>query len=126
MIGDFATVHTVRFTDPVARILLPAMVFGVASFTISMFTAPYAIKWLRRMKAGTMVRRDYPPAHHIKVGTPLMGGVIFSGVTCALTVLYNLYNHYSQLLTVGALISCSVLGVVDDLLTTIRVGSAGL
>jgi phospho-N-acetylmuramoyl-pentapeptide-transferase len=57
-----------------------------------------------------------------------MGGVLFSGVTCLLTITFNLirFGHYSQLLTVGALISCSVLGLIDDFLTTIRVGSAGL
>ena len=117
---------TVAFARTIARVLLPAMVFGVASFTISMFAAPYVIQWLRRMKAGTLVRREGPPSHQIKVGTPLMGGIIFSGVTSLLTIMFNLINHYSQLLTVGALVSCSCLGMVDDLLTTVRVGSAGL
>jgi phospho-N-acetylmuramoyl-pentapeptide-transferase len=117
-----------KFTTAVARVVLPAMVFGVASFTTSMFAAPYVIQWLRRMKAGTLVRREGPPAHQIKVGTPLMGGVIFSGVTSLLTITFNLirFKHYSQLLTVGALVSCSTLGMVDDFLTTVRVGSAGL
>jgi phospho-N-acetylmuramoyl-pentapeptide-transferase len=55
-----------------------------------------------------------------------MGGVIFSGVTAILTVVYNLIGHYSQLLTVGALVSCTALGMVDDFLNTLRVGSAGL
>lgn len=110
----------------VTEILLPAMVFGVASFTMSMFAAPYVIQFLRRMKAGALVRREGPPTHQIKVGTPLMGGLLFSGVTSILTVTFNLINHYSQLLTVGALVSCSALGMVDDFLTTVRVGSAGL
>jgi phospho-N-acetylmuramoyl-pentapeptide-transferase len=110
----------------ITTVLLPAMVFGVASFTICMLVAPYAIRWLRRLKAGTTVRRDGPTSHQIKVGTPLMGGAIFSGVTGALTIAFNLVNHYSQLLTLGALISCSVLGAVDDLQTTLRVGSAGM
>jgi phospho-N-acetylmuramoyl-pentapeptide-transferase len=116
------------FTVPIAKVVLPAMVFGVASFTISMFAAPYVIQWLRRMKAGTLVRREGPPTHQIKVGTPLMGGVLFSGVTSVLTITFHLirFKHYSQLLTVGALVSCSALGMVDDFLTTIRVGSAGL
>ena len=122
------TLGAVSFTTAISRVLLPAMVFGVASFTVSLFAAPYVIQFLRRIKAGTMVRREGPPAHQIKVGTPLMGGVLFSGVTAALTVIFNLIRskHYSQLLTVGALVSCSALGMVDDFLTTVRVGSAGL
>lgn len=110
----------------VAERVLPAMVFGVASFTLCMFAAPYVIQFLHRMRAGTIIRRDGPESHQIKVGTPVMGGVLFSGVTALLTIIFNLYQHYSQLLTLGALVSCSVLGAVDDLLKTLRVGSAGL
>jgi phospho-N-acetylmuramoyl-pentapeptide-transferase len=102
------------------------MVFGVASFTLCMFAAPYVIQFLRRMKAGTMVRREGPQSHQIKVGTPVMGGALFSGATSLLTMAFNLVGHYSQLLTLGALVSCSILGAVDDLLKTLRVGSAGL
>jgi phospho-N-acetylmuramoyl-pentapeptide-transferase len=108
------------------ELLLPAMVFGVASFTLCMFAAPYVIRFLRRLKAGTTVREEGPKSHLIKVGTPVMGGVLFSGVTTILTVAFNLFGHYSQLLNLGALVSCSVLGAVDDLLKTLRVGSAGL
>jgi phospho-N-acetylmuramoyl-pentapeptide-transferase len=102
------------------------MVFGVASFTLCMVAAPYVIRFLRRLKAGTTVREEGPKSHLIKVGTPVMGGVLFSGVTTILTVAFNLFGHYSQLLNLGALVSCSVLGAVDDLLKTLRVGSAGL
>jgi len=120
-------VSATNFRTTINSVLLPAMVFGVASFTISMFAAPYVIDWLRRMKAGTLVRREGPQSHQIKVGTPVMGGVIFSGVTSVLTAVFSIANgHLSQLLTVGALVSCSVLGLVDDFLNTLRVGSAGL
>jgi phospho-N-acetylmuramoyl-pentapeptide-transferase len=102
------------------------MIFGMASFTLCMFAAPYIIRFLRRLKAGTTVREEGPKSHMIKVGTPVMGGLLFSGVTTILTVAFNLFGHYSQLLNLGALVSCSVLGAVDDLLKTLRVGSAGL
>ncbi|HZU12562.1 MAG TPA: phospho-N-acetylmuramoyl-pentapeptide-transferase [Chloroflexota bacterium] len=107
-------------------LLLPAAIFGVASFTLCMFAGPYVIRFLRRMKAGTMVRVDGPQTHLIKVGTPVMGGLLFSGVTTLLTIAFNLFGHYSQLLNLGALVSCSALGAVDDLMKTLRVGSAGL
>lgn len=110
----------------VARILLPAMVFGVASFTITMFAAPYVVTFLRQLRAGAMIRREGPQSHQVKAGTPAMGGILFSGTTFLLTVAYNLINHYSQLLTLGALVSCSVLGAADDLLKILRVGSAGM
>jgi phospho-N-acetylmuramoyl-pentapeptide-transferase len=102
------------------------MVFGVASFTIAMFAAPYVIQFLRRLRAGAIIRREGPQSHQIKAGTPVLGGLLFSGTTIILTAAFNLIDHFSQLLTLGALISCSALGAVDDLLTTFRVGRAGL
>ena len=113
--------------DLIANVLLPSMVFGVASFTITMFIAPYVIKWLRQtLKAGKVVRSDGPKSHQTKFGTPAMGGILFSGVTICLTAAFNLVNHYSQLLNLGALAGCTALGAVDDVLSTVRVGSAGL
>jgi phospho-N-acetylmuramoyl-pentapeptide-transferase len=109
----------------ITQLLLPAMVFGVAGFTIAMFAAPYVIIQLRRLKTGAVIRIE-GPAHQAKAGTPTMGGVLFSGTTILLTAAFNLVNHYSQLLTLGSLVSCSVLGAVDDLLKVLRVGSAGM
>jgi phospho-N-acetylmuramoyl-pentapeptide-transferase len=110
----------------IAGILLPAMVFGVASFTIAMFAGPYVVDFLRRLKVGAIIRREGPQAHQVKAGTPVMGGILFAGTTVILTVGFNLVNHYSQLLTLGSLVSCSVLGAADDLLKLTKVGSAGL
>jgi phospho-N-acetylmuramoyl-pentapeptide-transferase len=110
----------------IAQILLPAMVFGVASFTITMFAAPYVVRLLRQLRAGAIIRRELPQSHQVKAGTPAMGGVMFTGTTLLLTLAFNLINHYSQLLTLGSLVSCSLLGAADDLLKIMRVGSAGL
>jgi phospho-N-acetylmuramoyl-pentapeptide-transferase len=114
-------------TAAITTILLPAMVFGVASFTLSMLVAPSFIRWLRSMRVGAVIREEGPAAHHVKAGTPLLGGLLFSGVTAFYTIAFNLrYGHLSQLLTLGSLAGCSILGAVDDLLTTFRVGTQGL
>jgi phospho-N-acetylmuramoyl-pentapeptide-transferase len=110
----------------VADVLLPPMVFGVASFTIAMFIGPYVIRWLVTLRMGAVVRREGPQSHQIKSGTPVMGGLIFSGTTFFLTAAYNLIGHYSQLLTLGALASTTVLGMVDDLLGVFEKGNSGL
>ncbi len=113
-------------SQQVQNILLPAMIFGVASFTISMLIAPYVVQFLRHIKAGAIIRREGPQSHLSKAGTPLLGGLLFSGVTAFLTIAFNLFEHLSQLLTLGSLVSCSALGAVDDMLSTFRVGRAGL
>ncbi|MGI8824739.1 MAG: phospho-N-acetylmuramoyl-pentapeptide-transferase [Chloroflexota bacterium] len=112
----------------IPQVLLQAMVFGVASFTICMFAAPYVIRFLRGMSIGKQIRVEGPQSHLTKVGTPTMGGLLFSTVTSVLTVAYIIFPgmHLSQLLTVGALTSCSALGAVDDRMTTVRAGSAGM
>ncbi|HCG02141.1 MAG TPA: phospho-N-acetylmuramoyl-pentapeptide-transferase [Chloroflexi bacterium] len=110
----------------VADVLLPPMVFGVASFTIAMFIGPYVIRWLVKLRAQAVIRREGPQSHMSKAGTPVMGGLIFSGTAFFLTATYNLIGHYSQLLTLGALASTTVLGMVDDLLGTFRIGRAGM
>src|SRR5579859_6874572 len=80
------------------------------------------------MSIGKQIRLEGPQSHQVKVGRPTMGGLLFSGVTVALTVVFNIIRarHFSQFLTVGALTSCTILGAVDDRLTTVRVGSAGM
>lgn len=125
--GDYVSLAgDTGFRGAINHTLLPAMVFGVASFTIAMFAAPYLVDLLRRLRAGAIIRRDGPQSHLAKAGTPAMGGVVFSGTAFLLTFAYNLFGHYSQLLTLGSLVACSVLGAVDDLLKIFRVGSAGM
>ncbi|MGH2442223.1 MAG: phospho-N-acetylmuramoyl-pentapeptide-transferase [Chloroflexota bacterium] len=126
IVGLAAQLVTNKQQNGIAQVLLPAMVFGVASFTITMFAAPYVVTFLKQLRAGAIIRREGPQSHLVKAGTPAMGGIMFTGTTFILTVGFNLINHYSQLLTLGSLVSCSVLGAADDLLKILRVGSAGL
>jgi phospho-N-acetylmuramoyl-pentapeptide-transferase len=126
-LGALVYAHKLSSQHKVTDSLLPAMVFGVAGFTICMFAAPYVIIALRRLRAGKLIRGDGPQSHQAKAGTPAMGGILFSGTTIFLSVAFNIARgHYQELLTVGALLSCSALGMVDDLLSTFRVGKAGL
>jgi phospho-N-acetylmuramoyl-pentapeptide-transferase len=125
------TVGTVKIaatTNPyaaVAAVLLPPMVLGVASFTITMFAAPYFIRLLHRLRAGKRIKAELLQ-HTNKAGTPSMGGLLFSVPVTGLTVAFNLIDHLSMLLTVVVLTLSSALGAVDDLLTTVRIGGKGL
>jgi phospho-N-acetylmuramoyl-pentapeptide-transferase len=113
------------FHQIVAAALLPAMVSGIACFTITMLTAPYFIRMIHALKGGKRIREEL--AHHIsKSGTPSMGGLLFTVPVVALTMVYNLVGKWSMLLPVVGLGLCSLLGWVDDRLTTIRIGGEGL
>ena len=113
-------------TNPaVGNLLVPALVGGVACFTITMFAGPYFIRMIRSLNLGKQIREELPQ-HLSKSGTPSMGGFLFTVPVVALTVVYNLFDHLSMLLPVTVVVLCSILGWVDDRLTTIRVHGEGL
>jgi phospho-N-acetylmuramoyl-pentapeptide-transferase len=105
--------------------LVKDMIFGVASFTITIFAGPYFIRLMRTMKLGKMIRAELPQ-HLSKSGTPSMGGFLFTVPVVALTIAYNLVGHLSMLLPVVVVTLSSALGWVDDRLTTMRTLGEGL
>jgi len=117
-----------RNNPGVGNRLLPPMVSGVACFTITMFAGPYFIRALRSLNLGKQIRVELPQ-HLSKSGTPSMGGFLFTIPVLALTIVYNLIgppDHPSMLLPVVVVALCSVLGWVDDRMTTVRIGGEGL
>jgi phospho-N-acetylmuramoyl-pentapeptide-transferase len=109
----------------VGNLLVPALVGGVACFTITMFAGPYFIRMIRSLNLGKQIREELPQ-HLAKSGTPSMGGFLFTVPVVALTVVYNLVGHPSMLLPVTVVVLCSILGWVDDRLTTVRIHGEGL
>lgn len=56
----------------------------VIAFIISALVGKLLVPYLRKIKAGQMIREDGPAWHMSKAGTPTMGGLIFiAGVTAA-------------------------------------------
>ena len=48
---------------------------GAISMTISLFGTKALINWLTARKIGQPIRDDGPQGHHVKAGTPTMGGL---------------------------------------------------
>lgn len=57
----------------ILEICLAFMIAFIAAVIIGKFMVP----WLRRIKAGQMIREDGPTWHMSKSGTPTMGGIMF-------------------------------------------------
>jgi phospho-N-acetylmuramoyl-pentapeptide-transferase len=55
---------------------------GGVGFLCALLLTPLWIRFLRERSLGQRIREDVPPTHHVKAGTPTMGGVIivFSAV----------------------------------------------
>ena len=57
----------------------------VVAFILSSVIGLFLIPFLRRVKAGTSMKKDGPSWHSGKAGTPIMGGLMFIGaiaLTC--------------------------------------------
>jgi phospho-N-acetylmuramoyl-pentapeptide-transferase len=98
---------------------------GTAALLICIFLSPKFIAFLRKREFGQQIREDGPEGHHLKAGTPTMGGVIiFLAVAVAFLILTN--YEWRSVGVFGAAIACALLGFADDYTKLIKRRSLGL
>jgi phospho-N-acetylmuramoyl-pentapeptide-transferase len=98
---------------------------GTAALLICIFLSPKFIEFLRRREFGQHIREDGPEGHHLKAGTPTMGGLIlFLAVSVAFLILTNF--EWRSLGVFGAAIACALLGFADDYTKLVKRRSLGL
>ena len=109
------------------RALLAAGAIGLA-FTL--FLTPAFIWLFRKWKWGQFIREDGPKTHHIKRGTPTMGGVviIFASVIGYFTgkLINGETPSISALLVILAMVGLGIVGFIDDFIKTHKQRSLGL
>ena len=78
-------------------------------------TALLLLPLLRALKAGQSVHEIGPTWHNSKVGTPLMGGLMFiaAAVICLLVNLFTVQN-YTVYFTLGFALCFALIGFLDD------------
>jgi len=98
---------------------------GTAALLICIFLSPKFIEWLRAREFGQHIREDGPEGHHLKAGTPTMGGII---VFIAVTVPFLILTDYEwrSVGVMGTALACALLGFADDYTKLIRRRSLGL
>jgi phospho-N-acetylmuramoyl-pentapeptide-transferase len=98
---------------------------GTAALLICIFLSPKFIEFLRKREFGQQIREDGPQGHHIKAGTPTMGGLIlFLAVSVSFLILTD--YEWRSMGAFGAAIACALLGFADDYLKLSRRRSLGL
>jgi phospho-N-acetylmuramoyl-pentapeptide-transferase len=98
---------------------------GTAALLICIFLSPKFIEFLREREFGQHIREDGPAGHHLKAGTPTMGGVIiFLAVAVPFLILTN--YEWRSVGVFGAAIACALLGFADDYTKLIKRRSLGL
>jgi phospho-N-acetylmuramoyl-pentapeptide-transferase len=99
---------------------------AVLGLLISFLIGPWLIRKLKRLHIGEEIRADGPQTHHVKAGTPTMGGLmILAAVAIPTLLLANLTNFY-VLLTLLAFLWMGAIGFFDDYLKTIKKKKKGL
>jgi phospho-N-acetylmuramoyl-pentapeptide-transferase len=101
------------------------LIAGLASLLICMFLGPKFIDEAREREFGQMIREEGPEGHHVKAGTPTMGGLlIFVSVTVPFLILGS-YDAVS-LAVWGTAMASAALGFYDDYLKLTKRHSLGL
>ena len=110
--------------------MLNHLIAGGVSLLITLVGTKFWIGFLHRRAYGQFIRSDGPTAHHVKRGTPTMGGVILIigvGVGYAVSHMVG-WNSVSAsgLLLLGLIFSLGVVGFIDDWLKISNARSLGL
>jgi phospho-N-acetylmuramoyl-pentapeptide-transferase len=108
-----------------------AILFGGGlSLLISLLGTRYAIRFFTRQGFGQPIRDDGPTTHHIKRGTPTMGGIVIILATVigyfAAKVITGTAPTASALLLLFVLVGLGAVGFMDDFLKVSRQHSTGL
>jgi phospho-N-acetylmuramoyl-pentapeptide-transferase len=98
---------------------------GMAALLICIFLSPKFIETLREREFGQQIREDGPQGHHLKAGTPTMGGLIlFLAVAVAFLILTD--YEWRSIGVFGAALACAMLGFADDYTKLVKRRSLGL
>jgi phospho-N-acetylmuramoyl-pentapeptide-transferase len=98
---------------------------GLLAMIISIVAGPKFIEFLRRNEMGQHIREEGPAGHHVKQGTPTMGGLL---MVSSATVAFLMLSHYTtEGITVYlVMLGCAVIGFADDYIKLRHRRSLGL
>jgi phospho-N-acetylmuramoyl-pentapeptide-transferase len=103
-----------------AKWIIYGLVLAAAGFTLSLLIGKPLLAWLKAKKIGKRVLAEGPQSHKVKNGTPTMGGLmIISSILIVAFFIMYITGSKAMLLPIGILISCGLLGAVDDMLSLV-------
>lgn len=105
---------------------LRAILAILTAFLLSLLIGPRIIQWLTQVRMGQVVRNDGPQTHHVKQGTPTMGGALILLAIGISTLLWaDLTNRYVWLV-LWVTGSFGAIGWVDDYRKVVQKNPRGL
>lgn len=110
--------------------MIAILIGGGVSLAFTLLLTPLFIRLFRRLKWGQFIRDDGPESHHIKRGTPTMGGIIFIiGAVVGYFAGHALSSEpvsLSGLLVIYLMVGLGLIGFIDDFMKTRNQRSLGL
>ncbi|MDA0353119.1 MAG: phospho-N-acetylmuramoyl-pentapeptide-transferase [Chloroflexi bacterium] len=104
--------------------MIYALFVGGSAFLISLLLGAFIVPALRGRNIGKVISAEGPTTHHVKQGTPTMGGLIIYGTVALVTVVTNIFEirngglvfeRRSILLPLFVVIFTMAIGFWDDL-----------
>ena len=106
------------------------LISGTLSLLLSFVGTPLLIKLLAKKGFGQFIRDDGPKTHHIKRGTPTMGGLVIIGSVLVSFLTSHLLTSTgptaSMLLVLFLVTGLGLVGFIDDYLKIVKKQSLGL
>ena len=86
---------------------------GILAMAISILAGPKFIDFLRRNEFGQHIREELPAEHHLKQGTPTMGGLL---IVFSMVIPFLALSKYTQagLTVFFVTLACGAIGFIDD------------
>lgn len=98
---------------------------GVFAFVAGMLLTAFLIPVLKKAKAGQNIREEGPESHHIKAGTPSMGGLAIIGTILLAGIAGGAWAPETFAALLGFLMFATI-GFIDDYLKVVKKQNEGL
>ena len=122
----YPLVESNSFFNIFKYISLRASVAFVLSTMVSIFLGKYFIRYMAKRQFGQVVREEGPESHHVKRGTPTMGGIfIYFSVLFSVFISGNFFSP-AILAFLFVFMSFTGLGFLDDYLKVLKKDTAGV
>ncbi len=106
------------------------LVAALVSLVLSLLGTPAAIRLLQEQGYGQLIRDDGPTTHHVKRGTPTMGGTVIIAATLVGYAVAHVIDPYgltaSGLLVLLLMTGLGLVGFIDDYIKIHKQRSLGL
>ncbi len=98
----------------------------LTTLILSFIFGPMLIRYLRNKKIGQNIRELGPETHHVKSGTPTMGGILIIGSTIVSVLLWGRLDNKYVWIALASLVGFGAIGFIDDYKKLILKNTVGL